>query len=45
MKYLCPALLLILLVLLCLAVPFIRTDCPQCGSPVYLFVLKFCNCH
>ncbi len=44
MKYLCPALLLFLLLLLCLAVSFTRTACPQCGSPVYLFFLQFCCC-
>ena len=45
MKYLCPVLLLILLLLLCLAVPFTRTACPQCGSPIYLFLLRFCGCN
>lgn len=44
MKYLCPALLLCLFVLLCLAMLSTRTACPQCGGPIYLLLLKFCSC-
>lgn len=45
MKHFFPALLLLLfLILLCLAVLSTRTVCPQCGSPIYLFLLQFCTC-
>jgi len=44
MKYLCPALLAMLLLLLCLLVPATRTACPHCGGPVYLFWLRLCGC-
>lgn len=44
MKYLCPLLLAVLLLLLCLAALLTRTACPVCGGPVYLFLFRFCGC-
>lgn len=44
MKYLCPALLCLLLSLLLLTALSFRTVCPVCGGPVYFFLFRFCGC-